>query len=96
MDPELRKTTPTADIPALVLKIVGEMSGAVDVAPDSDLVAELGFDSLGLLELLAVLEDALDLPSIDTETVDKMEKVADILRVVQEARAQKLPAGLSK
>jgi acyl carrier protein len=88
------KTLPTAA--SRVLEIVGEMSGVTDVEPHSELVAELGFDSLGLVELLVVLEDTLALPSIDIETLGKIERVADVQRVVQEAEARKLSIGVSE
>jgi acyl carrier protein len=76
------------DANALVLEIVGEMSGVTDVMPDAELVAELGFDSLGLFELLVALEDALHLKPVDLEAVGKLDRVADLQRVVQESLAQ--------
>jgi acyl carrier protein len=76
------------DANALVLEIVGEMSGVTDVTPDAELVAELGFDSLGLFELLVALEDALHLKAVDLEAVGKLDRVADLQRVVQESLAQ--------
>ena len=79
------------DVSTMVLKVVGEMSGVADVGPDSELVAQLGFDSLGLVELLVVLEDTFNLPSIDIESLGRIEKVADVQRVVREVRAQ-MPA----
>lgn len=96
MGSKLDKERPTDDIRTLVLKIVREMSGAAEVAPDSDLVAELGFDSLGLLELLAVLEDAFDLAPIGTEALSKMGCVADLERIVLEAQAGTAPVRTPK
>jgi acyl carrier protein len=79
-----------------VLDIVREMSPTADVEPDSELVAELGFDSLGLIELVAVLEDALDLPPIDMDALSTIVTVSDLQSVVREARAVMLPTAGSK
>jgi acyl carrier protein len=63
-------------------------SGITDVEPEGALVADLGFDSLGLVELLVALEDALELQPIDIEAVGNLDRVVDLQRVVQEASAQ--------
>jgi len=79
------------DVSSAVRQIVTEMSpaGVVDeLDPESKLVADLGFDSLGLVELLVVVEDSLDLPPIDETALAGMECVADLERVVQEAHAR--------
>ena len=77
----------------MVLDIVRELSpsGVTELRPDTDLVAELGFDSLGLVELLVALEDTLDLPPLDAEVLGGMERVADLERVVSEAQARMAP-----
>jgi acyl carrier protein len=84
----------TTDANAVVLEIVTEMSpsGMTEVGPDTELVAELAFDSLGLVELLAALEDALDLQPVDVEALAEMNRVADLQRIVQEAQARMPPA----
>jgi len=85
--------TQAIDVNTLVLEIVREMSpsGVTEVRPDTELVAELGFDSLGLVELLVALEDALDLPPLDTGALDKMDRVADLQRVTREAQTRMPP-----
>lgn len=80
--------TQAIDASTVVLEVVSEMSGVTEVEPDTELVAELAFDSLGLVELLAVLEDTLDLPPIDIEALGKMDRVADLQRIVQEAQTR--------
>ena len=82
--------TRATDASTVVLEIVGEMSpsGVTDVESDAELVGELGFDSLGLVELLVVLEDVFDLPPIDIEALGELDRVADLQRVVHEAQAQ--------
>lgn len=85
--------TPAIDTGAVVLEILRELSpsGAIEIRPDTELVAELGFDSLGLVELLVALEDSLDLPPIDTETPIKMDSVADLEQIVLKAQSGTLP-----
>jgi acyl carrier protein len=82
--------TLATDANAVVLEIVTEMSpsGMAEVGPDTELVAELAFDSLGLVELLAALEDTLDLRPVDIEVLGEMNRVADLQRIVQEAQAR--------
>lgn len=78
------------DASTAVLELVSEMSplGLREVWPDTELVAELGFDSLGLVELLVALEEVLKLPPVDLEATGKIDLVADLQRVVQEAQAR--------
>lgn len=78
------------DAADLVLEIVKEMSpaGVTELKPDTKLVAELGFDSLGLVELVVALEDSLDLPPLDITVVEGITQVADLQRVVSEAQAR--------
>jgi acyl carrier protein len=67
-----------------VIEIVTEMapSALTEVGPDTELMAELGFDSLGLLELLAALEDELGLPPIDGDQLAEIRQVKDLQRIV--------------
>jgi len=75
------------DAHAVVLEIVMEMSpsAVTELEPDTELIADLGYDSLGLLELIVALEDTLDLPPIDVEELAEIERVADLERVVSRA-----------
>jgi acyl carrier protein len=61
---------------------------ASDVRPSSNLIAELGFDSLGVVELLVALEDTFDLPPVDADNLAEVERVDDLERIVREARAR--------
>lgn len=83
--------TLSADTRAVMLDVVRELSPSAvsELRPDTELIAELGYDSLGMVELLVALEDALDLPPLDTEVLGDTEKVADIERIVSEANARK-------
>ena len=58
---------------------------------NAELVADLGYDSLDLVELLVTLEDRLELPSIDLELLTEITTVADVERIVEEARSSASP-----
>lgn len=72
---------------AAVRALVAEMSplGVTEVTPETALVEELGFDSLGLVELLVVIEDSLDLPPFEEQAPIGIERVADLERIATEA-----------
>ena len=93
---EQSQEAPIVAVTTSVLNIVREMAPTADVEPDSELVAELGFDSLGLIELIAVLEDALDLPPIDMDALSTIVTVADLQSVVRESRAVMQPTAGSE
>ena len=81
---------PEAGALAAVRELVVEMSplGVTEVTPETTLVAELGFDSLGLVELLVVIEDRLDLPPLEEQALFGIERVADLERIADEAGAR--------
>lgn len=54
------------------------------VRPGTELVAELGYDSLGILELMAALEDVLDLAPIEAEVIAGLVRVADVENLAEE------------
>ena len=59
-----------------VLKAVNPM--AIDVTPASDLVTDLGFDSLQIMEVIAELEDRFDV-SIPLNDMPSTRKVSQIV-----------------
>ena len=59
-----------------VLKAVNPM--AIEVTPDSDLVTDLGFDSLQIMEVIAELEDRFDV-SIPLNDMPSTRKVSQIV-----------------
>jgi len=81
---------PEAGAVAAVRELIVDMSplGVTEVTPDTMLVAELGFDSLGLVELLVVVEDRFDLPPFEGLLLGEVERVADLERIATEARAR--------
>jgi len=79
-----------AEAASAVRELVVEMSplGVTEVTPDTTLVAELGFDSLGLVELLVVIEDSLGLLPLEEQTLIEIERVADLECIATEAQAR--------
>lgn len=75
---------------AAVRELIAEMSplGVTEVTPGTALVAELGFDSLGLVELLIVIEEQLDLPPLEEQGPIELERVADLEALVSAARGR--------
>jgi acyl carrier protein len=80
----------TTDLGAAVRDIVKDVSpsAVAKVRPDMELVAELGYDSVDLLELLVTLEDTLGLPSITPEVSAELRQVADVERIACEAMSR--------
>jgi acyl carrier protein len=73
--------TPAADqtrakVHAIVLELAPNPDE--DPGPDADLVDDLGYNSLALLELAFTLEDEFDLQPIDEETARQIRTVADV------------------
>jgi len=66
------------------LDVLAAVSGKerASIAPDMELVADLGVDSPKALRLLADLEDALDV-EISDEDAARMESVGDVLSYVE-------------
>lgn len=68
----------------IALEILAEIAG-VDpetLAPETDLVADLGIDSPKALLLLVKIEDRFDI-EIDDEAVAEMKTVGDVLDAVE-------------
>jgi acyl carrier protein len=68
-------------------ELIAEMAplGGDAVEPETALVAELGFDSLGLIELLVVIEDRFDLPPLEERALFGLERVGDLEAIVTSA-----------
>src|SRR5947209_3202811 len=67
----------------------------IDPAPDNDLVADLGFDSLQVLEVIAELEDRFDIsiPLNDVPTTRTVAQiVAQVARLVSEQASKQSKA----
>ena len=79
-----------AEAAAAIRELIVEMSplGVTEVMPETALVEELGFDSLGLVELLVVIEDRLDLPPLEEQALIGIERVGDLERIATETEAR--------
>jgi len=60
------------------------------VKPSSRLTHDLGFDSLGLIELVMTLEHELQLPGVDEQTTVPLELAVDVENLIV---ASALPRG---
>lgn len=63
-----------------IRELVLEMAPAGPAAdkPDPELVDDLGYHSLALLELAFLLEDEFSLPAIDRESAQRIQRVSDV------------------
>lgn len=70
-----------------IITLVTEMSPVAVTTPEADakLIADLGYDSLALLELVTAIEDALDLDPIDDQDLEGLVRVGDLERIVKQA-----------
>jgi len=72
----------TADIETRVIEVLKNVSRRpIDPTPASDLAADLGFDSLQILEVVAELEDRFDI-SIPLNDVPAARTVAQVVAQV--------------
>lgn len=76
------------DLEQTALDIVAKISGkkAAELAPEMDLVADLGIDSPHALQLLLELEEALGI-EISDEDAARLDSVGDILGYLKELPA---------
>jgi acyl carrier protein len=83
----------TTDIEMGVIQAVKRISRRpVEPALGSDLVADLGFDSLEVLELVAELEDRFDI-SVPVEDVPLARTVAQVIAHVARLVGERAPRG---
>lgn len=68
-----------------VVALFGEhaQAGSPPVSPESHLVADLGVDSLGVMEIMAAIEDKFTL-KIPDEALREVETVADVARAIEQ------------
>jgi acyl carrier protein len=81
------------EAPAAIQELAIEMSpfGVAEVTPETSLVEDLGFDSLGLVELLVVIENRLSLPPLNEAATTRIERVADLERIAAQALGDRAP-----
>lgn len=73
------------DMKQAALEVIAEVTGTEisKLAPETELVADLGIDSPRALHLLVKLEDRLEI-EVDEEVVEEMKTVGDILRAIEQ------------
>lgn len=68
-------------VQAEVMTGLARLAGGRVVTPDTDIVAELGLDSLQVMEMLMEIEDALDV-SIPVSILAEVRTAGDLTRAV--------------
>jgi len=73
-----------------IKSIIAEQLGvkAEEVTPESSFVDDLGADSLDTVELIMALEEEFNV-EIPDEDAEKMSKVADVIKYIEEKAAAK-------
>ena len=56
------------------------------VKPESDIIKELGLDSLDIVDMLMKVEETFGVPIDDSDVVE-MKTVADVVRFIENAKA---------
>lgn len=66
-----------------LIRIFQEQTGSgVEITEPSELVADLHIDSLGVMELIASIEDAFTL-KIPTDALREIETVGDVVKAIE-------------
>jgi acyl carrier protein len=71
------------EISAIFEQVLGH---AVVITDDTDIVEDLGMDSLGVMNFVMAIEDFYDL-SIPLDRVAQIQTVADLIRAVEELKS---------
>jgi acyl carrier protein len=71
------------EIAAIFEQVLGR---PVAISDDTDIVEDLGMDSLGVMNFVMAIEDFYDL-SIPLDRVAQIQTVADLIRAVEELRS---------
>ncbi len=75
---------PTRDDLATVLEQV--LGRSVQITDDTDIVADLGMDSLGVMNFVMAIEDFYDI-SIPLDRIAQVETIGDLIHAVEHLRA---------
>jgi acyl carrier protein len=71
------------EIAAIFEQVLGR---SVTITDDTDIVEDLGMDSLGVMNFVMAIEDFYDL-SIPLDRVAQIQTVADLIRAVEELKS---------
>lgn len=69
------------DVTKRLMELMCEHAGPVELDREADLLDQLGLDSLGLVELLAAVEDAFEV-EFEREEIVALRSFGDVARVV--------------
>lgn len=72
------------EISAIFEQVLGR---PVVITDDTDIVEDLGMDSLGVMNFVMAIEDFYDL-SIPLDRVAQIQTVADLIRAVEELKSE--------
>lgn len=77
-----------ASIEERVKKVVGEQLQVAEdtIKPESQIVADLGADSLDQVELVMALEEEFDIKIVDEEA-EKIKSVGDAIKFIEEKQS---------
>lgn len=71
------------DISAIFEQVIGH---PVEISDDTDIVEDLGMDSLGVMNFVMAIEDFYDI-SIPLDRIAQVQTVADLVNAVEELRS---------
>jgi acyl carrier protein len=71
------------DISAIFEQVIGH---PVQISDDTDIVEDLGMDSLGVMNFVMAIEDFYDI-SIPLDRIAQVQTVADLVSAVEELRS---------
>ena len=72
------------DIAAIFEQVIGH---PVEIQDDTDIVEDLGMDSLGVMNFVMAIEDFYDI-SIPLDRITQVQTVADLVNAVEELRSR--------
>jgi acyl carrier protein len=72
------------DIAAIFEEVIGR---PVEISDDTDIVEDLGMDSLGVMNFVMAIEDFYDI-SIPLDRITQVQTVADLVHAVEELRSR--------
>lgn len=70
------------EVLAAVRKVIEEHAETTDVAEETELVADLGIDSLGVMEVVAEIEDQFGMTIADSELRD-VATLGDVVKAIE-------------
>ena len=72
------------EVAAIFEQVIGH---PVEISDDTDIVEDLGMDSLGVMNFVMAIEDFYDI-SIPLDRITQVQTVADLVNAVEELRSR--------